>query len=130
MHGGARWAALYGVAQSRTRLKRLSSSSSSMKMYLNDNLKLCSSKSFSILYFSIILFDIYCSRQNRQITVFHQSDNNRIKLKGSVLASWHYAQLEFEFNSKFYYTTYYGYLMTLLYVCEIQKIQQKIMWCL
>ena len=27
--GGARWAAVYGVAQSRTRLKRLSSSSSS-----------------------------------------------------------------------------------------------------
>ena len=27
--GGARWAAIYGVAQSRTRLKRLSSSSSS-----------------------------------------------------------------------------------------------------
>ena len=26
--GGARWAAVYGVAQSRTRLKRLSSSSS------------------------------------------------------------------------------------------------------
>ena len=29
--GGAWWAAIYGVAQSRTRLKRLSSSSSSMK---------------------------------------------------------------------------------------------------
>ena len=28
--GGARWAAVYGVAQSRTRLKRLSSSSSSI----------------------------------------------------------------------------------------------------
>ena len=28
--GGARWAAVYGVAQSRTRLKRLSSSSSSV----------------------------------------------------------------------------------------------------
>ena len=28
--GGARWAAVYGVAQSRTRLKQLSSSSSSM----------------------------------------------------------------------------------------------------
>lgn len=73
---------------------------------------------------------LYCSRQNRQITVFHQSDNNRIKLKGSVLASWHYAQFEFEFNSKFYYITYYGYLMTMLYVCEIQKIQEKIMCCL
>ena len=29
-HGGAWWAAVYGVAQSRTRLKRLSSSSSSI----------------------------------------------------------------------------------------------------
>ena len=30
---GAWWAAVYGVAQSRTRLKRLSSSSSSMTSY-------------------------------------------------------------------------------------------------
>ena len=30
MDGGAWWAAVYGVAQSRTRLKRLSSSSSSI----------------------------------------------------------------------------------------------------
>ena len=32
--GGAWWAAVYGVAQSRTRLKRLSSSSSSSREYL------------------------------------------------------------------------------------------------
>ena len=32
--GGAWWAAVYGVAQSRTRLKRLSSSSSSSKNYI------------------------------------------------------------------------------------------------
>ena len=31
---GARWAAVYGVAQSRTRLKRLSSSSSSRTMLI------------------------------------------------------------------------------------------------
>ena len=31
--GGAWWAAVYGVAQSRTRLKRLSSSSSSIPLY-------------------------------------------------------------------------------------------------
>ena len=30
-HGGARWAAIYGVTQSRTRLKRLSSNSSILK---------------------------------------------------------------------------------------------------
>ena len=33
-NGGAWWAAVYGVAQSRTRLKRLSSSSSSRYMYI------------------------------------------------------------------------------------------------
>ena len=33
MDGGAWWAAIYGVARSRTRLKRLSSSSSSSSMY-------------------------------------------------------------------------------------------------
>ena len=33
--GGAWWAAAYGVAQSRTGLKRLSSSSSSSSMYIN-----------------------------------------------------------------------------------------------
>ena len=34
--GGAWWAAVYGVAQSRTRLKRLSSSSSSSSRYADD----------------------------------------------------------------------------------------------
>ena len=33
-HGGAWWAAVYGVAQSRTRLKRLSRSSSSIPLYI------------------------------------------------------------------------------------------------
>jgi len=33
--GGAWWAAVYGVAQSQTRLKRLSSSSSSMHSYMH-----------------------------------------------------------------------------------------------
>jgi len=35
--GGARWAAVYGVAQSRTRLKRLSSSSSSSREKSDDH---------------------------------------------------------------------------------------------
>ena len=35
--GGAWWAAVYGVAQSRTRLKRLSRSSSSMTQQLKNN---------------------------------------------------------------------------------------------
>ena len=33
---GAWWAAIYGVAQSRTRLKQLSSSSSSSRIYVNE----------------------------------------------------------------------------------------------
>ena len=33
--GGAWWAAIYGVAQSQTRLKRLSSSSSSSNVYIS-----------------------------------------------------------------------------------------------
>ena len=37
--GGAWWAAVYGVAQSWTRLKRLSSSSSSSSMHLKKNKK-------------------------------------------------------------------------------------------
>ena len=36
--GGAWWAAVYGVAQSRTRLKRLSSSSSGGGGYIGDHL--------------------------------------------------------------------------------------------
>ena len=35
--GGAWWAAVYGVAQSRTRLKRLSSSSSSSGFWIMSN---------------------------------------------------------------------------------------------
>ena len=37
--GGAQWAAVYGVSQSQTRLKRLSSSSSS-NMMMNDPIKI------------------------------------------------------------------------------------------
>ena len=39
--GGAWWAAVYGVAQSRTRLKRLSSSSSRKEISLNLPMRLC-----------------------------------------------------------------------------------------
>ena len=35
MDGGAWWAAVYGVAQSRTRLKRLSSSSTVIQFYVS-----------------------------------------------------------------------------------------------
>ena len=46
--GGAWWAAVYGVAQSRTRLKRLSSSSSSFKV------------SFSVCYLLILIPFAHC----------------------------------------------------------------------
>ena len=39
--GGAWWAAIYGVAQSRTRLKRLSSSSSDVEYSRDHNLGPC-----------------------------------------------------------------------------------------
>ena len=44
--GGAWWAAVYGVAQSRTRLKRLSSSSSSALLNVGSCKSLGSAKSF------------------------------------------------------------------------------------
>ena len=65
--GGAWWAAVYGVAQSRTRLKRLSSSSSSRVNEMNVILvyhslsPILSSRSFIILHFilrSVIYFDL------------------------------------------------------------------------
>ena len=48
--GGAWWAFVYGVAQSRTRLKRLSSSSSSPVLY---------SKSLLLIYFILLLFTYF-----------------------------------------------------------------------
>ena len=45
--GGAWWAAIYGVAQSRTRLKRLSSSSSRCFHYHGDNVDVFWSESYS-----------------------------------------------------------------------------------
>ena len=62
--GGAWWAAVYGVAQSRTRLKRLSSSSSSMftgflllesVMVIYHFLKIIC---FSNLIFSLLIYEI------------------------------------------------------------------------
>ena len=47
--GGAWWAAVYGVAQSRTRLKRLSSSSSSLSSHHNPSTKDLSGRSWEKL---------------------------------------------------------------------------------
>ena len=44
--GGAWWAAIYGVAQSRTRLKRLSSSSSSMVSGCSEQSRIAAEPSF------------------------------------------------------------------------------------
>ena len=49
--GGAWWAAVYGVAQSRTRLKRLSSSSSS---------KIIGVVTFSSFYFHVVWHFFFC----------------------------------------------------------------------
>ena len=54
--GGAWWAAVSGVAQSQTRLKRLSSSSSSMYTYHNGIL--LNRKNNEIMSFSTIWMDL------------------------------------------------------------------------
>ena len=54
--GGAWWAAIYGVAQSRTRLKRLSSSSSSSYLILLFISRIYKDK----LFFLSVLFASYC----------------------------------------------------------------------
>ena len=46
MDGGAWWAAVYGVAHSRTRLKRLSSSSSSSNTYKQSHSKVLGVRTF------------------------------------------------------------------------------------
>ena len=75
--GGAWWAAVYGVAQSRTRLKRLSRSSSSLwhehSIYLNK--------------FSFVSFFF---NKNKHLTTFWMSgtQSNIIKLRTKSLSEW------------------------------------------
>ena len=57
--GVAWWAAIYGVAQSRTRLKRLSSSSSIQKMTIK-KMQSKTKNSLISLIFYIILFYFHC----------------------------------------------------------------------
>ena len=69
--GGAWWAAVYGVAQSRTRLKRLSSSSSRMSMF---TLVICLITS-NLPWFMDLTFQVpmlYCSYSIRPC-FYHQS---------------------------------------------------------
>ena len=59
--GGAWWAAIYGVAQSQTRLKRLSSSSSSrfeLGSSLNNSMKMVFSIWWIVLVCSLTVFDV------------------------------------------------------------------------
>ena len=79
--GGAWWAAVYGVAQSRTRLKQLSSSSSSsnvlfifskfklfcLSLFFNDFTMMC----FSMDFFGFILFEVSLASRTRTF-VFHK----------------------------------------------------------
>ena len=58
MDGGAWWAAVHGVSGSQTRLKRLSSSSSSIYSYYNDfliNESLCPGNSFILVIYILSL---------------------------------------------------------------------------
>ena len=61
--GGAWWAAVYGVAQSRTRLKRLSSSSSSKVSFCQDN-RLHSNKRMKILKLDYLLISFILYQTN------------------------------------------------------------------
>ena len=70
--GGAWWAAVYGVAQSRTRLKRLSSSSSSRNI-----LHLVLKSTISILYFLMLFY--FCSVAKSCLTLWpHGLQHNRL----------------------------------------------------
>ena len=84
-NGGASWAAIYGVAQSQTRLKQLSSSSSRKALYLNS------------LFQSLFLFLKNCALRE----LFHPpkesmlselspqlSLNSPIRLSGKFVISW------------------------------------------
>ena len=65
MNGGAWWAAVYGVAQSQTRLKRLSSSSSSnMSVYIK---KIHLAVNLKFMYFNVISYFLHRLHDLRQI---------------------------------------------------------------
>ena len=55
--GGAWWAAVYGVAQSRTRLKRLSSSIQDLKRIKTDELPLCQNHIDLCVYIKLITYE-------------------------------------------------------------------------
>ena len=72
--GGARWAAVYGVTQSQTRLKRLSSSSSSHLLKHSD----CSScgpvLSSAMLLSSPDIYTCSCPQSHQYVSVLKTSD--------------------------------------------------------
>ena len=75
--GGGWWAAIYGVAQSRTRLKRLSSSSSSHeespKSPLKDTKCLLYFIYFKILAPPLDLWDLSSQTRNSTLTLSNES---------------------------------------------------------
>ena len=81
--GGAWWAAIYGVAQSRTRLKRLSSSSSSrdrFAIYTNSEPLYCTSETTVILYVNYVsIKKLGNIRQSYQCLEFYLKMTNNLK---------------------------------------------------
>ena len=60
---GAWWAAIYGVAQSRTRLKRLSSSSSKTTQLVRSRARIIKTEMINILsYFQHLLYNKLCAK--------------------------------------------------------------------
>ena len=86
--GGASWAAVYGVAQSRTRLKRLSSSSSS-------------SIDWSCLFLTILYES---SNSSVPTSIFHHNIFEMLPYQGSINLLSHFTTESFHFMSQFIYS--------------------------
>jgi len=76
--GGASWAAVYGVAQSRTRLKQLSSSSSSNILYLYINICIFVYAYLQPLLF-VLLYDFYAIEKSIFRLCFKKSSDYVLK---------------------------------------------------
>ena len=79
--GRAWWAAVYGVAQSRTRLKRLSSSSSSRSSFLH-SLRSDDSKSYHQAYLSPV--PVSRKKEKHSVSYFPNSGNLPLRILFTV----------------------------------------------
>ena len=70
---GAWWAAVYGVTWSRTRLKRLSSSSSSSSVYMCPCCSIHSTFSFPWFVQKFVLYFFICIPASKQVHLYHFS---------------------------------------------------------